>query len=265
MPDIDPDPFGLSPAPAPDAMRLTPLSVQTVPKQQPAPVNSLNLADFPSEDLQAVISIAADAGIVKADIPTAEAIAQIEAACAPYKKNGEVFIDFSRARQALRYLILRSNGMRTKDAILGVGLKNWAPVGQLRAHNKAYKNMYDVAEDRFFAAVHPEVVDSLVEAAVKGDSIRKFKDGEKVSEVHRANVRAQELLLKATDPRFRESDTGVVASGGVTYNIGSINVAQLPAGAGGVPALAPAKTVLIEGEKGGFSADKVAMRIGNHA
>ncbi len=94
MPDIDPDPFGLSPAPAPDAMRLSPLSVQTVPKQQPAPVNSLNLADFPSEDLQAVISIAADAGIVKADIPTAEAVAQIEAACAPYKKNGRCLLIF---------------------------------------------------------------------------------------------------------------------------------------------------------------------------
>ena len=96
----------------------------------------------------------------------------------------------------------------------------------------SYGELCKAAEERFMAAINPHVVDSLVDAAVNGDTVRKMKDGEVVSEAHRANVRAQELVLKATDARFREPDKGgSAAAGGVTYNIGAVNVAQLAPGA----------------------------------
>ncbi len=119
------------------------------------------------------------------------------------------------------------------------------------------------------AAVNPHVVDSLVEAAVEGDTVRKYRDGEVVSEAHRANVRAQELVLKATDARFRDPDKGAVASGGVTYNIGAVNVAQLvpPAPlAPALPAAGPVPEIVEIGQDScGFRADRQPVPIGNHA
>lgn len=263
MPNSLDDPFGLGLKQ--DALHQSPVSMQPVPKPAPKPATSIGLAEFPSEDLQTIIAIAVDAGIIQADIPTAEAVAQIESACAPLKKNGEVYLDLSRARLALRFLILRSNGMRTKEALLASGLKDWMAVGILKCHNRAFRACYQVANDRYLGAVNPSVVDSLVDAAINGDTVLKMKDGETVSAAHRANVRAQELVLRATDPRFRDADKGNAPAGGVTYNIGSINVAQLPAAGAGVPALPGAETIQIDGEKCGFGADKASVRIGNHA
>ena len=222
---------------------------------------------FSPDDIQTLVALAVDAGIILPDIPTDEALEQIDDACAPRKKkNGEVYMDFGRARQAFKYLILRSNGTRAKEAIFASGLADWMPVGALKSHNKGYNMLYRAAEERFFVAVHPVVVDSLVDAAVNGDTVRKIKDGEVVSEAHRANVRAQELVLKATDPRFREPDKGGGTSGAVTYNIGSVNVAQVASPAAALPipptTIPVAGGTEIEAKVGGFGAEAVPVRIG---
>lgn len=235
----------------------------------PAPP-SLDLASLLSpDDAQALVALATDAEIVQPGSPTAKALAAVEQACAPLKKNGEVYLDLQRARLAFQFLILRANGMRTKEAILAAGLPDWMPVGILKCHNGAFRALCKAAEERFMAAINPHVVDSLVEAAIEGDTVRKMKDGEVVSEAHRANVRAQELVLKATDARFREPDKGgSAAAGGVTYNIGAINVAALPpaSSAPALPAAGPApETIEIGPDSCGFSADRPSVPRGNHA
>ncbi len=172
----------------------------------------------------------------------------------------------SRVRLLFQYLIFRSNGMRSQEAILASGLPNWTPVGLFKAHNKHFRAMYHAADERFMAAIGPKVVDSLVEAAIEGDTVRKMKDGEVVSEAHRANVRAQELVLKATDARFRDTDKGAVASGGVTYNIGAVNVAQLAPPAPALPAAGPAPEIIEIGPVScGFGADTPSVPLRNHA
>lgn len=258
------NPFDLAPnlaplpTPAPPAPDLAP----------PAP--SLDLASLLSpDDAQALVALATDAEIVQPGSPTAEALAAVEQACAPLKKNGEVYLDLQRARLAFQFLILRANGMRTKEAILAAGLPDWMPVGILKCHNGAFRALCKAAEERFMAAINPHVVDSLVEAAIEGDTVRKMKDGEVVSEAHRANVRAQELVLKATDARFRDQDKAAGPSGGVTYNIGAINVAALPPAGGAAPALPAAgpapETIEIGPDSCGFGADRSSVSRGNHA
>ncbi len=260
--------------PAPAAPAEKPVAFIPVPPSSPAPpprhvlIASLDLASLPPDDLQTLLALATDAGIVSAGTPTAEATAILADAILPTKKNGEVYLQISCARMAVEYLILRSKGMRTKDAVLAAGMPDWAIVGNMRAHNRPFHALYDAADAAYLTAIGPKVVDSLVEAAVEGDTVRKFKDGEVVSEAHRANVRAQELVLKATDARFRDSDKAAGPSGGVTYNIGAINVAALPpAGAApALPAAGPApETIEIGADSCGFSADRPSAPVGNHA
>lgn len=267
---MPPDPPGAKKLPNPFIQKYV-KHVPAAGKPSPPPLPpSLNLASLLSpDDAQALVALASDAEIVQPGSSTAEALAAVEQACAPLKKNGEVYLDFQRARLAFQFLILRANGMRTKEAILAAGLPDWMPVGILKCHNRAFRALCKAAEERFMATINPHVVDSLVEAAVEGDTVRKFKDGEVVSEAHRANVRAQELVLKATDARFRDQDKGVVASGGVTYNIGSINVAALPPASSAAPALPAAgpapETIEIGPDSCGFGADMPSVPRGNHA
>ncbi len=247
------------PAPAPAAGKPA----------SPAPDIRIGLASFPPDDLQVLVALATDAGIVPPETPTPEAVELIEDACKPVKRNGEVYMEPSRVRLLFQYLIFRSNGMRAQEAILAAGLENWTPVGLFKAHNKHFRAMYHAADERFMTAIGPKVVDSLVEAAIEGDTVRKMKDGEVVSEAHRANVRAQELVLKATDARFREPDKGgSAAGGGVTYNIGAINVAALPPAspAPALPAAGPApEAIEIGPDSCGFGADRPSVPVGNHA
>lgn len=251
-----------APAPAPAAGKPSPPSRSDL-------IAGLGLASFPPDDLQVLLAIATDAGVVPPDTPSDDAATILADAVLPTKKNGEVYLDLSRAHVALAYLILRSNGMRTKEAVLASGLGSWVPIGIFRAHNKAYRAMYQAADERYLAAIGPHVVDSLVDAAVNGDTVRKMRDGEVVSEAHRANVRAQELVLKATDARFREPDKGgSAAAGGVTYNIGAINVAALPpaSSAPALPAAGPApETIEIGPDSCGFGADAPSVPRGNYA
>lgn len=259
------NPFDLAPDSAPPSA-----PDQAAPDTSSPPAPSLGLASSLSpDDAQALVALASDAEIVQPGSPTADALAAVEQACAPLKRNGEVYLDFRRARLAFLFLILRSNGMRTKEAILAAGLPDWMPVGILKCHNKAFRALCKAAEERFMGTIGPHVVDSLVDAAVNGDTVRKFKDGAVVSEAHRANVRAQELVLKATDARFRDTDKGAVASGGVTYNIGSVNVAQLAPPQAPAPALPTARSapeiVEIGQDSCGFRAERQPVPIWNHA
>lgn len=278
------DLFAATPAPAagddsaPLPFNLVEKYVKRSPKPEPKPKPApppppaairIGIASFPPDDLQVLVALATDAGIVPPETPTPEAVELIEDACKPLKRNGEVYMEPSRVRLLFQYLIFRSNGMRSQEAILASGLPNWTPVGLFKAHNKYFRAMYHAADERFMGAINPHVVDSLVEAAVEGDTVRKFKDGEVVSEAHRANVRAQELVLKATDARFRDSDKAAGPSGGVTYNIGAINVAALPPAGGAAPALPAAEpapeTIEIGPDSCGFSADRPSVPRGNHA
>ncbi len=270
MPPSPPDP-GATKLPNPfieKYVKHVPAAGKPSPPSRSDLIAGLGLASFPPDDLQVLLAIATDAGVVPPDTPSDDAATILADAVLPTKKNGEVYLELSRAHVALVYLILRSNGMRTKEAVLASGLGSWVPIGIFRAHNKAYRAMYQAADERYLAAIGPRVVDSLVDAAIEGDTVRKMRDGEVVSEAHRANVRAQELVLKATDARFRDQDKAAGPSGGVTYNIGSVNVAALPPAspAPALPAAGPApETIEIGPDSCGFGADKPSVPHGNHA
>jgi hypothetical protein len=133
----------------------------------------------------------------------------------------------------LRYVVVLSTGERNKDALKICGLDRYGQISQWRNRSPVYNRLIHEATTRQLSHLAVPVMDSVADAAIVGDTVRRYDaDGNLKAEAHKANVRAQELFLRAADPkRFGDHASPGVSGGGITYNIGSVTLL-----AGGQPA-----------------------------
>ena len=155
-----------------------------------------------------------------------------------------------RACVALKYLVVLATGERNKDALKHCGLTRYGQISEWRNRSKPYNALIHEATTRQMTHLAVPVMDSVADAAIEGDVVRKFDaEGHLKTEQRRANVRAQELFLRAADPsRFGERAAPSAAPGGIIYNIGSVNLVAAGAPAP-LPLPASPAQVLESGEK----------------
>ena len=119
----------------------------------------------------------------------------------------------------IRFLVDLAGGMRHRAALDKNGLR-WGVVQIMCNRSAAFKKMYVIAHHTQLDSFKPDVLDSAIDLAVNGDIVTVIdREGNIVAEDRRRNVKAMEMLLKASDERFRENDGSRNAGGGITYNI----------------------------------------------
>lgn len=182
----------------------------------------------PAQDVpQHVLSIAQGAGV---DIELGDTLEDVF--------SGVVGLSPFACPRAVMFLFSLASGARHKEAFLASGLTN-IDVNLFCRVDDAFSKSYDFAKRLQSDAMSIKVVDAAVERAVDGvlepivGRTGKNQDGHLVDRAGdpmykvRHSDKLAEVLLRATDKRFRDDSGGAGAGAGTTYNI-QINHAPPP-------------------------------------
>lgn len=220
------DPFE-APAPAtiPAAAKQPALAKPRLANVSDNPVNDLAqvVASLPPED----VDVIRDMALTVIDGATPDNwIEKLESGTS--KAGIKQLLD-SRGREII-FLARLSGGMKNRDALRFAGIQFYGQVTALNCRSKTYRALLHEAQRRQLTEMAAPVVDSLVDAAIDGDIVETYNEyGTLKKRAKKHNTRAAELLLRAGDRRFQQSDGPAAgATPGVVYQIGQVNVLAGP-------------------------------------